>query len=811
LLNPTSLTWTETGAGKANNYYNEEAWTLLPDGSVLTVDVFPGSITGSLHAERYIPASGTWISAGTTPVSLLNNPPAGGDYEIGPGVLRPDGTVFYVGANPNLSAPCCSGFAHTAIFDTKNNTWSAGPDIPNHDGGNDAPAALLPDGNVLLQAAPPNATTIYGVPSRFYEFNGTTITQVASPPDCVEDVCDYASFVGGMLVLPTGQVLWSGHYDLEIYTPSGSANPAWAPAIASVPGSVQTGATYSISGTQFNGLSQGSAYGDDFQNATNYPLVRITNRATGHVFYARTHDHSTMGVVTGSAAVSTSFDVPTNVESGISDLEVVANGIPSTKVAVVVNAPAITTQPANQVVMAGHTVTLSVRAAGTPPLSYQWYLGTTGMTSTPIAGATASSFTTSAPTSTTSYWVRVSNDYPPPVDSITATLSILITVPAQLITPRPGSKLTGSTVSFQWTSGTEVANYRLSVGTTFGGMDLFNHDEGTGLTAVVTGLPATGSPMFVRLWSEIGGVEFFKDYLYNQSIAQARTNAPSDFDGDGKADITVYRPSSGAWFDLLSGTNYTTFGTYSWGLAGDLPVRGDFDGDGKADIAVYRPSNGGWYVLLSSTNYTTYVSYLWGLTGDVPETGDYDGDGKTDIAVYRPSNGGWYILQSSTDYTTYVSDQWGLTGDIPVPGDYDGDHKTDIAVYRPSNGGWYILQSSTNYTAYASYLWGLTGDVPEIGDYDGDGKTDIAVYRPSNGGWYVLQSSNGYTTYVSYLWGLTGDIPVPADFDGDGKADIAFYRPSNGGWYILQSSTAYSTYVSYLWGLGSDVPPLKRL
>jgi len=124
-----------------------------------------------------------------------------------------------------------------------------------------------------------------------------------------------------------------GSRDVEVYTASGTFDPSWAPTITSAPDTVQPGETYTIWGTQFNGLSQGAAYGDDAQSATNYPLVRITNLDTGHVLYARTHDHSSMGVATGDAIVSTSFDVPVDIELGDSELEVVANGIPSAPVA----------------------------------------------------------------------------------------------------------------------------------------------------------------------------------------------------------------------------------------------------------------------------------------------------------------------------------------------------------------------------------------------------------------------------------------------------------------------------------------------
>jgi hypothetical protein len=137
------------------------------------------------------------------------------------------------------------------------------------------------------------------------------------------------------MVLPTGEVLVGGG-TTATYTASGTYQTSWTPAISSAPSSVTRGSTYAVSGTQFNGLSQAAAFGDELQTATNYPLVRITNNSTHHVFYARTHDHSTMGVATGTTEVSTDFDVPATMETGASSLVVVANGIPSAPVSVTV-------------------------------------------------------------------------------------------------------------------------------------------------------------------------------------------------------------------------------------------------------------------------------------------------------------------------------------------------------------------------------------------------------------------------------------------------------------------------------------------
>ena len=188
---------------------------------------------------------------------------------------------------------------------------------------------------------------------------------------------------------------------------------------------------------------------------------------------------------------------------------------------------------------------------------------------------------------------------------------------------------------------------------------------------------------------------------------------------------------------------------------------GDYDGDGKADVAIYRPQTGMWFILQSSTGFTGRLGYGWGASGDVPVASDYDGDGTTDIAVYRPSSAYWFILKSSSHFTAWDLYQWGSTGDLPVPADYDGDVKADLAVYRPSSGLWHILHSSTGFTDGQDYTWGLGEDVPVAGDYDGDGTADIAMYRPSTGQWFILKSSTTFTTSDTYHWGTTGDVPIP--------------------------------------------------
>ena len=268
-----------------------------------------------------------------------------------------------------------------------------------------------------------------------------------------------------------------------------------------------------------------------------------------------------------------------------------------------------------------------------------------------------------------------------------------------------------------------------------------------------------------------------------------------DFDGDGKTEITIYRPSEGRWYMLRSGSGFTPGPSYNFGVSTDVPVPGDYDGDGKTDIAVLRPSTGHWFILTSTSNYTSYVAYQFGVSGDQPVPGDYDNDNKTDIAIYRPSNGLWFILSSSSNFTTYSVFNWGTTGDVPAPADWDGDGDFDIAVYR-APGFWFIRNIGV-------IQWGTSGDVPVPGDFTGDRITDAAVYRPSTGQWFIRNTNGGAMSV--YQWGgAAGDLPVVGDFDADGRADVTIFRNS-GHWFVLKSGSNYTTFNTYQWGVSTDV------
>ncbi len=321
-------------------------------------------------------------------------------------------------------------------------------------------------------------------------------------------------------------------------------------------------------------------------------------------------------------------------------------------------------------------------------------------------------------------------------------------------------------------------------------------------------LPASAAGQNVqfrfRVGTDIGGTregQFIDNFRVLDNYECCRQNlsfkTPFDFDGDGKTDLSVFRPTSAdnlPDFVVRQSNNSALLGV-SWGTTNDIAVNADYDGDGKTDFAIFRPSTNIWFVL-NSSNQTISVNNF-GLANDIKTPDDFDGDGKADVAVFRQSNGTWYILNSSNNQIRTT--QFGSNNDLPVNADFDNDGKSDIAVFRPNIGVWYVLQSSDN--GFRAIQFGQNGDKPVVGDYDGDGKADFVVFRPSNSTWYLQKTTQGFS---AVQFGINSDLPLQADFDGDGKRDIAVFRSTNNFWYYLRSLN--NNFVSQQFGTSSDLP-----
>lgn len=325
--------------------------------------------------------------------------------------------------------------------------------------------------------------------------------------------------------------------------------------------------------------------------------------------------------------------------------------------------------------------------------------------------------------------------------------------------------------------------------------------SGTGSATITYHVDANMGPLRTATVSIAG-----QTHTVNQlGVASQLQSARFDFDGDGKTDVSVFRPNPAAlpgkvtpegstsqWWIFNSGSQ-TPLGS-TFGSPDDLLVPADFTGDGKTDIAFYRPSTAFWYVLRSED--ATFYAFPFGGSGDIPAPGDFDGDGKADPAVYRPSSGTWFIFRSSDSGVSAIP--FGIAEDKPVVSDYDGDGMDDVAVYRPSANQWWLLRSSAGVLGVQ---FGDPGDRSAIGDWTGDGRSDLAFYRPSTSQFFVLRSED--MTFFAFPWGAAGDIPASGDYDGDGVMDAAIFRPSTGTWFINRSTDGF---LAIPFGLTNDVP-----
>jgi hypothetical protein len=354
IWDPNDNSWVEAGlqfgalsSTDKEDPFEEETFSLLPDGSVLAP-----AVRDTPKAQRYVPSLDQWVDCKPSPVNLAVISISGvGVYETGGSILLPSGKTFAVG-----------GTGQTAIFTlgpnpTDPGSWTQGPTFPNDTSATpnwptltalDAPTCLLPSGKVVCLAgnAEPTAGDYFSSNPVFLEYDpastATTLPLLDAQPTLPPLPTGNQTWQSAFLLLPTGQLLCSAQSNtLFLYTPdpaSGLPDPSWKPANISVPATLVLNRSYTLSGTQLNGLSQAVCYGDDAGMATNYPIVRLTNTASGEVVYLRSYNFSSMGVATGATVPndlqSCTIDIPSNFATGNWNLVVIANGIPSDPVSV---------------------------------------------------------------------------------------------------------------------------------------------------------------------------------------------------------------------------------------------------------------------------------------------------------------------------------------------------------------------------------------------------------------------------------------------------------------------------------------------
>jgi hypothetical protein len=343
IFDPTTNAWSQGPAKQEYDPSDEEGFVKLNNGNILCYDV---NRTGgiAMGAQIFIPSAnggaGGWTLTGQVPRLPLTSTALG--KELGPGSLLSNGKVLFLGAT-----------GHTALYtpgptNVDPGSWTQGPDILNASsqlmGADDAPSAVLPNGHILFTAdsvstVNQSGSNLFNPPTEIFDYDPTanTISQVAGLANMA--LSGDPAFIGRMLVLPNGQVLFSSgdHFSdpvthvpvatpMFFYTPSGDPQFSWRPSIVGV--ASRGGGSFTMTGTQLNGMSEGAAYGDDAEMAENYPIVELRS-ATGIVYFATTSNWSSNGVQTGSDLVSTDFALPAGIPAGNYLVTVSASGISS--------------------------------------------------------------------------------------------------------------------------------------------------------------------------------------------------------------------------------------------------------------------------------------------------------------------------------------------------------------------------------------------------------------------------------------------------------------------------------------------------
>jgi hypothetical protein len=307
IYNVAANTWSAAPCSIGDQ--DETTWVKLPDNSILTLDIY------STTSERYVPSTNEWIADAIPPAYIFN--PNG---ELGGGFLLPNGNAFYIGGTDQT-------LIYTPTGNTNPGAWVLGPTFPKQAGvaigANDAPAAMMVNGDVLMAEAP--YACGYCAPTYFfvYDYRNNSLTAIDAPGGGTS--WPTVPFIMDMLDLPNGTVLLSP-FGLQLYTfkPAGYPLLAGKPVIYNV--KKNNDGSYLVTGTGFNGISGGADYGDENQNVSNYPIARLTSLSNGNVYYARTYNWSSTGVATGRQIVSTEMTLPVGLPKGFYFLSIIANG-----------------------------------------------------------------------------------------------------------------------------------------------------------------------------------------------------------------------------------------------------------------------------------------------------------------------------------------------------------------------------------------------------------------------------------------------------------------------------------------------------
>lgn len=370
---------TYTRAKNCVRWNNEAVWIKLPDSSIIFFDNY------STTSERFRFQTGLFTNDGTGTENTFDT----FVYEEGPGFLLPNGEAFFTGSTPVTQFYTPTGTAAPGTF-------TSGPALPSNSGGPDAPGAMMPNGHVLLALSPtPYSATVsageFPSPTTFYEYDYTTniFTTLTAPGGGAN--LNNATYIYTMLVLPDGSVLFStqGSKKYYVYKPTAGPIAAGQPTISTV--TRENCDTFQITGTLFNGISEGAAYGDDWQMSTNYPIVRLTNAT--NTYYATTFNWNRIGaVMTGSLPDTCIFRLPAALPVGTYSVTVVANGNPSATFTINTS---LTIAPSPATACIGSTTTLTDLSTLGTWSSSNTTVATIGSTTGIVTGGTAGTTTVS--------------------------------------------------------------------------------------------------------------------------------------------------------------------------------------------------------------------------------------------------------------------------------------------------------------------------------------------------------------------------------------------------------------------------------